>query len=58
MQQSETVLFVKTATKNAELVTSRIKQLHSYELSCILILSVEGGFEPFIDWVNEQKENI
>lgn len=52
-QQSEAILFAKTAAKNAELAVARIKKLHSYELPCILILPVEGGFPPFIQWVDE-----
>ncbi len=56
-EENEAILFAKTSASNAEKAISRIKELHSYELPCILALPVEGGFSPFIDWVERETAN-
>lgn len=50
-QQSEAVFFAKTTAAQAQKAIERIKELHSYELPCILVLPVESGFVPFMQWV-------
>ena len=50
-QQPEAIFFAKTTTAQAQKVIERIKELHSYELPCILVLTAEKGFPPFINWV-------
>ncbi|MEQ1789738.1 MAG: divalent-cation tolerance protein CutA [Rickettsiales bacterium] len=53
-QSNEAIFFAKTTGEQAEKAVSRIKNLHSYDLPCILILPVESGFLPFIDWVENE----
>lgn len=50
-QQSEAILFAKTTQEKAQKVVSRIKELHSYELPCVLVLPVESGLPEFMKWV-------
>jgi periplasmic divalent cation tolerance protein len=50
-REKETVLILKTTEEKAESLTARIKELHSYECPCIVILPIEGGHEPFLKWV-------
>ncbi len=50
-QQSEAIFFAKTTASQTQKAIERIKELHSYELPCILILPIESGFQPFIQWV-------
>ncbi len=55
-EQSEAIFFAKTSATNAEKAVNRIKELHSYDVPCILVLPVEGGFLPFLEWV--EKETV
>ena len=51
-KESESILLLKTTEKNAKIVEKRIKQLHSYELPCILKLTCDAN-EEFEEWADE-----
>ncbi len=51
-QQTEVILFAKTTNAQAQKAIERIKELHSYELPCIIVIPIESGFLPFIQWVD------
>lgn len=53
-QQSEVILFAKTTAEKTTQTISRIKELHSYELPCILTLPVDDGFAQFVKWVEQE----
>ena len=50
-QQPEVILFAKTTQEKAQKAAKRIKELHSYDLPCVLILPVESGLPEFMQWV-------
>ena len=50
---NECVLIAKTSERKYAKLERRVKQLHSYDLPCILALKVCRGHKPFIDWVGE-----
>lgn len=50
-RENETVLILKTTEEKAEVLTARIKELHSYECPCIVMLPIEGGNPAFLEWV-------
>jgi periplasmic divalent cation tolerance protein len=50
-RENEAVLILKTTEEKAGELTIRIKQLHSYDCPCIVILSIEGGNGDFLEWV-------
>lgn len=52
-QEQEAIFFAKTSADRAAKTIERIKELHSYELPCILSLPVEAGFLPFMEWVEK-----
>lgn len=51
---SEAVLIAKTTEDHLESLTARVKELHSYELPCIVALPIKGGNQDFLDWVGSQ----
>jgi len=53
-EQNEAILFAKTREGQSQKAISRIKELHSYELPCILVLPVDGGFPLFMEWVEKE----
>ena len=50
---TETVLFAKTRTDLVEKAMARVVELHSYEVPCVLVLPIETGHQPYLDWVDE-----
>lgn len=54
VEDQETLLIVKTKTSHVDKVMHQIKQLHSYECPAIIVIPVEGGFPPYLQWLNEQ----
>ncbi|MDP7081466.1 MAG: divalent-cation tolerance protein CutA [Candidatus Undinarchaeales archaeon] len=53
---TETVLFAKTRADLVERAMARIVELHSYEVPCVLVLPIEAGHRPYLDWVDEVTE--
>lgn len=53
----ETVLIVKTRHALTDVVTRRIKELHSYEIPCILNIPVEGGSDAYLQWILRETES-
>lgn len=49
--ERECILIAKTSESNYPKLERRVKQLHSYELPCILAFKVERGSREFIKWV-------
>jgi periplasmic divalent cation tolerance protein len=52
--EQEAVLIAKTVTGKVEAATARIKELHAYEVPCVVALPVDGGNAEFLDWVVRQ----
>lgn len=50
-QANEAIFFAKTTALQAEKAVSRIKELHSYNVPCILVLPIEAGLPEFMEWV-------
>jgi periplasmic divalent cation tolerance protein len=44
-------LILKTQSSMVDAVVAEIKNLHSYDVPCIVTYPVEKGHPPFIDWV-------
>ena len=50
-EEAEALLILKTSVERASRLTERIAELHSYEVPEVLMLEVEGGYEPYLEWV-------
>ncbi len=49
----EWLLLAKTLARNAKRVEKRVRELHSYEVPCIVFYPAVGGFKKYFDWVKE-----
>lgn len=49
--EHEDLLVIKTRRENMDALTSRIRELHPYDLPEIVALPVVGGFEKYLEWV-------
>lgn len=47
----EAVLILKTTVRLADQAVVEIRNLHSYDLPCVLRFDVAGGLPPFLDWI-------
>ena len=48
----EVVVIAKTTASRVPELTAKVKSLHSYECPCVVSLKVEGGHQPFLDWID------
>lgn len=53
----EVVLILKTQTSLVDMVTDKVKELHSYDCPCVVALSIAGGNPAFLDWIGEQTSS-
>jgi len=54
VKAEETIVFFKTRRKNEDKIIKRVRQLHSYELPCIVFWPIENGNPHFLDWVERE----
>jgi periplasmic divalent cation tolerance protein len=50
----ETVLILKSTEALVEELTRRIRELHSYELPCVVALKIAGGNPAYLDWIRAE----
>jgi periplasmic divalent cation tolerance protein len=53
-RENEALLILKTTEEKADALTARIKELHSYECPCIVVLPIEGGNPAFLEWLHSE----
>ena len=54
----EFLLLIKTTKGRAAEVQSTIRELHSYDLPECIVLSVEGGSENYLKWIEESVRRL
>ena len=52
----ERMLIIKTRSELFEKLQSTVKELHPYEIPEIIALSIERGFPPYLQWINDCTE--
>ena len=50
-QSAERQLVIKTTRGMVPALGKRLKELHSYELPELIVISVDGGANNYLDWV-------
>ncbi|MFA6048720.1 MAG: divalent-cation tolerance protein CutA [Candidatus Micrarchaeia archaeon] len=50
-EEKEFVLVLKAAERNYKKLEARIRQLHSYEVPCIVATKVARAYKPYEKWV-------
>jgi len=51
--EDEAAMLVKTRAELVDRVIERVKELHSYEVPCIVSLSIDKGNPDFLKWIGE-----
>jgi len=52
-EAEEAILLAKTTAERATKLMVRVKELHSYECSCIVSLAISEGNNEYLDWIEE-----
>jgi len=52
-EAEEVTMFVKTKAELADEVIKRVKELHSYEVPCIVCFPIEKGYRGYLKWIEE-----
>jgi len=50
-EASEVVMIAKTSEARIAELIAKVKSLHSYTVPCIVSLTVEDGYPPFLEWI-------
>jgi periplasmic divalent cation tolerance protein len=56
-EDSEAVLMVKTVAGHVDALISKVKELHSYDCPCIVVLPITGGSEAYLNWLRNSVES-
>ena len=55
-EEDEAAMFVKTKAELADEVIKRVKELHSYEVPCIVSLPIAKGYPDYLKWIEKSTE--
>ena len=55
-EDEEVAMILKTRRDMTVHVTERIKDLHSYDLPCVVSLPIQGGNLDFLAWLNGEVD--
>ncbi|MFN3535796.1 MAG: divalent-cation tolerance protein CutA [Desulfatiglandales bacterium] len=55
--EREAVVVAKTTEAQRERLVQRVVELHPYECPCILSFKIDGGYEPFLNWIGEETKS-
>ncbi|WP_428559639.1 MAG: divalent-cation tolerance protein CutA [Solidesulfovibrio sp. DCME] len=51
---TETVLIAKTREALAAALAARVKDLHTYDVPCVVTLPITGGNPAFLRWIEDE----
>jgi len=54
--EDEVAMFIKTRAELVDKIINRVKELHSYEIPCVVSLPIEKGYVEFLRWVDESAK--
>ena len=55
-EATETVLIAKTRAELFDRLAARVRDLHSYEVPCVVELKVGRGNPAYLDWLRDETE--
>lgn len=47
----ESIIIVKTKVSNVENIIKRVKEIHSYDIPCILAIPIIEGSKDYLEWL-------
>lgn len=55
-KDNEVVLIAKTRKELLDALTTAVKEVHSYEVPCIVAVDIVGGNPDFLTWIHDETE--
>jgi periplasmic divalent cation tolerance protein len=55
-ESEEQALIVKTRAEKVDELIARVKEVHFYEVPCIVSWKIEKGNSEYLDWIKESTE--
>jgi periplasmic divalent cation tolerance protein len=55
-ESAEVAIIAKTRTALMERLIQRVKELHSYEVPCVVSWKIEEGNPDYLQWIKESTE--
>ena len=52
--ETESILFIKTATKKVEELIHTVKEIHPYEIPEVISMTISEGNPDYLNWVDEE----
>ena len=52
-KDAEYLLLIKTTARRYDELVAAIREIHSYEVPEIVRLSIEAGFDPYLEWLSK-----
>lgn len=46
-------IIIKTGTDRVKDIENRVKQIHSYEVPCVISFKINSGSEDYLKWIKE-----
>ena len=56
VNDNECVMLVKAPKDNTEAVVENIKEMHSYEVPCAVVIPLIQGLPEYLDWIMNETE--
>lgn len=53
-EDEEVVLIAKTQQARVDRLSARVKELHSYDVPCVVALPIAGGNPEFLQWLTDE----
>lgn len=55
-EDSESIMVVKTRSELVENVIKKVEEVHSYEIPCVLEITLNKGSKPYLKWMKNELE--
>ena len=55
-EDKEVILIAKTKENLTDKLIKAVKQIHSYDCPCIIVLPIVGGNKDYFDWIKKETK--
>lgn len=55
-RHGETAIIAKSKAANAKKIIKRVKELHSYDVPCVVFWNIADGNKDFLDWIRKETK--
>ena len=55
-EAEEVAIIAKTKTGKVKDIEKRLKELHSYDVPCVVSVKMDEGSKDYLDWIRESVE--